>query len=655
MKWRLWAVMCLCLSVNAEQLMLERTAPGMAQVPPGAVDACLQTWDAMYQKTDDPLVGSIHGFLLVRHQKVVAEGYYLPFRKEIPHNLFSGTKSFTATAVGFAIQENLLKLDDPVIKFFQKACPKAVSPELAGLTVRDLLTMQSGYTVDLAKPMLDAADPVTGFLSVELKNKPGSKFMYNNGASHLLSVIITKVTGMSEEDYLKPRLFAPLGFGEYSWEKDKSGNSLGGWGLYLTSEDFAKFAVFYLNHGQWNGKQLLNADFCRMATMRQTADLPDNPSYGFQFWIGPGQNYRAAGFLGQFAVVMPEADAVLIVFAGTKLDRKILAPVNDILLPAMLGKSEVPAMTDDALATKLSELKLERFAGSDRGRFAPGAVVELVMDLTDGKKQTVKLTFGKDGCLSQIDDKTQTFGYAKWVKGDIAPEFEKFVRSKSEIWNRAGWLTPDELVLDQLLIDDPYQEVYRLRFDVDTVTVTHQEWYHDEPKLEHGSWRLLKGSENLNALHLNFGEILLEKTQFSADDLKLKSDDKTVDCRLLGGIAEIRRNDDPAKRQTITLAYPCQLKLLPGMRYRLQAELVADQPLTVAAAVQTPDGELLADSNMLERVRSGKAGETISFDFTFVVTKAVDGGLLLPTLMLGNAANGTKVELQKVRLSATKI
>ncbi len=652
-QWLLLAVGLWCLAVNAEQLMLERAKPSAAGVSPEAVAQCLQFWQTMYQKSDDPLVGSMHGFLLVRHQKVVAEGYFAPFREDIPHNLFSGTKSFTATAVGFALQENLLRLDDPVIKFFPEQCPKAISPELAGLTVRDLLTMQSGYTVDLAKPMLDAADPVTGFLSVELKNKPGSKFMYNNGASHLLSVIITKVTGMSEEDYLKPRLFVPLGFGEYSWEKDKSGNSLGGWGLYLTSEDFAKFALFYLNHGQWDGKQLLSADYCQMATTRQTADLPDNPSYGFQFWIGPGQNYRAAGFLGQFAVVMPEADAVLIVFAGTKLDRKILTPVNDILLPSMLGNAA--AGSDDALAGLLSGLQLERFMGSDRGRFAPGSVVELVMDAVDGKTQTVKLTFTREGCKSEIDGNAQIFGYARWVKGEIAPEYRSKVRAKSEIWNRAYWVSPDELVLDQLLIDDPYQDVYRLRFDVDTVTVTHQEWYRDEPKIEHGSWRLLKGSENLSALHPNCGEILLEKTQFSADDLKLKFDDKTADCRLLGGIAEIRRNDDPAKRQNITLAYPCQLKLLPGLRYRLQIELVADQPLTVAAAVQTFDGELLADSNMLERVRSGKAGETIAFDFTFVVTKVVDGELLLPALMLGNAANGTKVELQKIRLTAAKI
>jgi len=653
MKWQLWVVMFLCFSLHAEQLMLERAKPSAAGVSPEAVAQCLQYWQTMYQKTDDPLVGSIHGFLLVRHQKVAAEGYFAPFRKEIPHNLFSGTKSFTATAVGFAIQENLLKLDDPVIKFFPEQCPKEVSPELAALTVRDLLTMQSGYTVDLAKPMLDAADPVTGFFSVELKNKPGSKFMYNNGASHLLSVIITKVTGMPEEDYLKPRLFEPLGFGKYVWEKDKNGNSLGGWGLFLTSEDFAKFALFYLNHGQWNGKQLLNADYCQMATTRQTADLPGNPDYGFQFWIGPGQNYRAAGFLGQFAAVMPEADAVLIVFAGSKLDRKILTPVNDILLPAMLGNSVVGS--DEAVADKLKDLTLERFAGGAPGRFAPGTVLELAMVTAEGKTQTVELTFADDGCVSRIDDKTQAFGYSDWIRGDIAPEFEKFVRPASEIWNRAYWVTPDDLVLDQLLIDDPYQDVYRLHFDADNVAVTHQEWYGDEPKVEHGTWRLVKGSENLNMLHPNPGEILLDKTQFAADDLKLKFDEKIADCSWNGGVLEIRRNDDAAKRANITLANLCQLKLQPGVRYRLEAELIADQPLTVAAAVKTPDGELLADSNMLERVRSGKPGEAIRFDFYFTVTKPFAGEVYLPGFALGNAAGGTKVELQKIRLSATKI
>ncbi len=201
-----------------------------------------------------------HSFMLLRHGKVIAEGWWNPYRADLKHTLYSCSKSFTATAIGFALQEKLISLHDKVVSFFPKDLPDTISTYLSELTVKDVLMMSDGQEPD---PTFTVASKdsnwIKGFLATTIKYEPGTKFLYNSLGTYMLSAIIQKVTGQKTIDYLKPRLFDPLGIQGIDWETDTKGINTGGWGLRVKTEDMAKFAELFLQKGNWNGKQVLPA------------------------------------------------------------------------------------------------------------------------------------------------------------------------------------------------------------------------------------------------------------------------------------------------------------------------------------------------------------------------------------------------------------
>lgn len=197
-----------------------------------------------------------HSFMLLRHGQVVAEGWWNPYGPDLRHSLYSCSKSFTATAVGFAIHEKKLALTDKVISFFPNQKPATISPYLAALDIKDVLMMSDGQDPEPSQIAADT-DWVKGFLAAPIVHQPGTTFLYNSFGTYMLSAIVQKVTGQSVYDYLKPRLFAPLGITGIDWETDLKGINTGGWGLRLKTEDMAKFAQLFLQHGKWQGKQVL--------------------------------------------------------------------------------------------------------------------------------------------------------------------------------------------------------------------------------------------------------------------------------------------------------------------------------------------------------------------------------------------------------------
>ena len=212
-------------------------------------------------------INTLHSFMILRHGRVIAEGWWKPEAADKPHVLASLSKSFNATAVGLAIQEGKLSLDDPVLKFFPADVPAEPSENLRAMTVRDLLTMSCGH--DTEPKILGGAPTVKQFLAHPVLHKPGTHFQYNTLGSYTLSAIITKVTGQTTLEYLKPRLFEPLGIENPQWESSPEGNSLGGYGLRLCTEDIAKFGQLYLQRGKWNGKQLIPQTWVEQATARR--------------------------------------------------------------------------------------------------------------------------------------------------------------------------------------------------------------------------------------------------------------------------------------------------------------------------------------------------------------------------------------------------
>lgn len=199
----------------------------------------------------------MHGLMMLRHGKVVAEGWWAPYRADLVHTMYSCSKSFTATAVGFAVTEKKIRLDDQVISFFPDKWPVTVNDHLKNLKIKDLITMTVGQSPDPTGVVVATDDWVKTFFEVPIVDAPGTRFLYNSAATYMLSAIVQKVTGQKIVDYLKPRLFDPLGISGYDWEVDPDNINTGGWGLRIKTEDMAKFAQLFLQKGKWKGKQIL--------------------------------------------------------------------------------------------------------------------------------------------------------------------------------------------------------------------------------------------------------------------------------------------------------------------------------------------------------------------------------------------------------------
>jgi len=182
------------------------------------------------------------------------------------HMLYSLSKSFTSTAIGFAVTEGKLTVNDTVISFFPDQLPDQVSENLAALRVKDLLTMSVGHAEDTTPLMTKQENWVKAFLALPIQNRPGSTFLYNSGATYMQSAIVQKVSGQKVINYLQPRLFRPLGLEGMTWETCPRGINTGGWGLSIQTDALAKFGQFYLQKGTWNGRNILPAAWIEEAT-----------------------------------------------------------------------------------------------------------------------------------------------------------------------------------------------------------------------------------------------------------------------------------------------------------------------------------------------------------------------------------------------------
>ncbi|MEI8378639.1 MAG: serine hydrolase [Planctomycetota bacterium] len=330
---RLFFIVMLSLIVTristAEEQRLPRSSPESQGVSSQAIREFVETANLK--------IGTLHSFMLVRHGHVIAEGWWKPESPDKPHVLHSLSKSFCSTAVGLAVAEGKLSIDDHVLKFFPEEAPEKPSDKLKQMRVRDLLTMSTGHETE---PKLTADESwVKSFLAHPVPHKPGAHFQYNTPATYMQSAIVQKVTGKTVLEYLKPKLFEPLGIENPEWMSSPQGISTGGFGLKVRTEDIAKFGQLYLQKGMWNGKPLIPASWVEQATAKQVSNGSDpardwDQGYGFQFWRCRHGAYRGDGAFGQFCIVLPEQDAVIAITADTKDMQAELNVVWDKLLPA---------------------------------------------------------------------------------------------------------------------------------------------------------------------------------------------------------------------------------------------------------------------------------------------------------------------------------
>ena len=308
-----------------------------------------------------------HSVMLLRHGQVIAEAWWAPYYPDGVQLLYSLSKSFTATAAGFARAEGLLDLDAPVISYFPELDAEVTDPRSRSILVRHIASMSAGHTTEQWDRAV-ATDPeelVRGFLLEPPDGTPGVTFTYSQPTTYTLAAIIQRQAGQSLVEYLRPRLFEPLGIGEAFWARDPAtGRDLGFTGLHAATDAVARLGQLYLQGGVWEGRQLLAAEWVAEATRAQVdnsdgtgSDSDDDwaQGYGFQFWMAR-HGYRGDGAFGQFCVVLPEQDVVLAVTAEAGDMQAMLDAAWTHLLPAF--DREGSAEADAALKQRLTGRQL---------------------------------------------------------------------------------------------------------------------------------------------------------------------------------------------------------------------------------------------------------------------------------------------------------
>jgi CubicO group peptidase (beta-lactamase class C family) len=415
------------------QHLLPRASPESQGVASAAVAAVVAGLDA---------IAHVHTVTIVRHGHVIAETSWAPYERDAPQLLFSVSKSFTAMAVGFAIEEGLVTLDDRVIDRLAEVSPANPSAELQQVRIRHLLEMTVGHDTEPAD--WHEGDWARTILAAPLAHEPGAHWTYNTAATYLLAVIVQQVADARLVDYLRPRLFDPLGFGDVTWEQSPQGYDVGGYGMSARPEELAAFGQLLLQRGAWNGEQIVPAAWVDTATSAH-ADNSANPGgadwtqgYGYHFWRCRHGGYRADGAFGQYVVVLPEHDAVIAITGGLAEMQEPLDVVWDELIPALEG---TPAGGDQVAVP--TDLDIDPLGGVLRD--------EPVEYGYDGRIPRIRI----EGGTLLIGEDAVEFAPDAWVRG---------IHRGRPVACSGGWRGP-EFAVDVRLLEEPFTQQFRLAAD----------------------------------------------------------------------------------------------------------------------------------------------------------------------------------------------
>jgi CubicO group peptidase (beta-lactamase class C family) len=471
-------------------LSLPRADPDLHGLDAAAVQAFVRAADAQQLK--------LHSLMIVRHGHVLAEGWWQPYAADIPHTVFSVSKSFTASAIGLAEAESLLSISEPVLEFFPGLARGRLQSGASSLTLEHLLTMATGHAEDTMAIMraLPGRDWVEVFFDVPLVYPAGTHFLYNSGASFVLSAALQARAGVTLDEYVRSRLLEPLGIRAPAWAASPHGISLGASGLRLLTEDLAKFGLLYLQGGRFGGSQVLPEDWVARATALHVATRSEAADwaqgYGYQFWRSTHDSYRADGAYGQFSLVLPEQDAVIAITAGNRDNWRIPPVLWEHLLPGFhpdsgaggwengLGRDlrglaiPVPAFRPDppareAALTGQTVTVEPNVLGVRAIRFdaEPGAMV-MTLTFADGSTESTPA------------------GRAEWLPGSTAlwPHDEP---ADPRIASSAGWTDEATLEVHQQCIGTAFRRVWQFRFgngdDVSISVGLDMAYWHDRTEV----------------------------------------------------------------------------------------------------------------------------------------------------------------------------
>lgn len=399
---------CLVMRYNTgmSESSLPRSTPAEQGVDASGIEAFLSALDTL-----DGF--EAHSFMALRNGHVVAERWWAPYAPEKPTHLYSLSKSLTSTALGFAVQELIVDLEAPVVSYFPELADEVADERTRTILVKHVASMASGHEDDTAERALKAGDGdlLRGLLKLPPEREPGEIFAYNQPCTYALGAIIQKLTAGTLTDFLRPRLFEPLGIDTYGWIRDGEGRELGYSGLFLTTEAVAKVGQLYLDNGVWNGEQVLPPGWAAEASRAHVATPGPQfdwaLGYGYQFWLGR-HGYRGDGAYGQFLLVLPEQDAVVVLTSQAASMQAVLELVWEHLLPALtagsgpegayeppasvlpgpqaLGHQDtlLPATFTPAAGTGTEQITAVRVDGADLVLTDAGGDLALHLDLTGG-------------------------------------------------------------------------------------------------------------------------------------------------------------------------------------------------------------------------------------------------------------------------------
>ena len=294
----------------------------------------------------------IDSILIIRNGYVVLDTYHFPIKPDSRHNIFSCTKSISSTLIGIAIDKGYIQsIDQPLLDFFPEKPPKNPDKGKHEIALKHILQMATGlgcrdsylYQWKGLTQMRCSDDWVQYMIDLPLLEPPGTRFEYCNGASFLLTAIIEKTTGKTGIEFAKEHLFTPLGIKDIHWPANIHGQTIG-WGrLHMRPRDMARFGYLFLNHGKWEGQQLVSAQWVANATRKH---LPATlmPGYGYQWWVMSPERYAAVGYRGQRIFVLKDKNMV-VVLTGRLKDKDVLLPIgilNGFIIPAVQSDSPLP-------------------------------------------------------------------------------------------------------------------------------------------------------------------------------------------------------------------------------------------------------------------------------------------------------------------------
>lgn len=353
------------------------STPSAQGVPPESLGTFLDALEA-----DDRI--EPHGLIVHCHGHRILEGYWSPHGPGQIRHVYSLSKTFTGTALGLLLAEGRLGLDDLAADHFPDLLRDA-DERTRRIRVRHLASMSSGHDREMLLEAMaqDPRDMVAGFFRIPPDHEPGTYFAYSQPPVLALATVLQRLAGARLVDYLRPRLFDPLGVGDVSWHQYGPGIDLGFGGMFTTLDSAARLGQLYLDDGVWEGRRLLPEGWVAEASKVQVANPmriePDwRQGYGLLIWRCQ-HGYRGDGAFGQYLVVLPEEDMVIAFFSATEPMQPVLDHIWDLLLPA-LRDTAVPSGGDEPLSTRVAGLSLEtaaqrlggRTPGSVRGRFTRG-------------------------------------------------------------------------------------------------------------------------------------------------------------------------------------------------------------------------------------------------------------------------------------------